>query len=272
MKNWFFGGALVWAFYSCHGAWAGALEDGKAAFEGGQYQTALQFFSDGLGAGDTASGYYMARMLELGLGVEADLVAAMTLYRQAANGGNIEAINRLALMHYRGEGGAAQDYQEAARLFGLAAERGDANALFNLGKLHFEGKGVPKDAAQAVAYYKRAAAKDHVLALNTLGALYKMGAKSPEDLEQARAYYARSAALGNAVGLYETARMVLEAGMTPAQQIEAHMYLNLASARSHPNAPQALEELTSVMALADVLAAQDQARRFTAISAQAAGQ
>lgn len=265
-----FSPAILLSFTLASGALAGPLEDGKAAFDAGQYETAMQSFSEGFRNGDAASGYYLARMLELGLGVEADPTSAMRLYRQSAEGGNVEALNRVALMHYRGEAGAAQDYAEAVRLFDLAAEQGDRNALFNLGKLYFEGKGVEKDPAQAIAYYRQAADKDHILALNTLGALYRAGATNAEDIARARGYFERSSAFGNAVGLFEVARLILEEGTEPTSQIEAHMHLNLASARSHPNAPQALQELTAAMMQADVEAAQAKARDFVALTDESA--
>lgn len=245
---------------------AASVDAGKAAFDARQYEAALSEFSAGFAEGDAEAGYFLARMLELGLGVDADPAAAMRIYKQAAAGGNVEALNRVALMSYRGEQGVPQDYSEAARLFELAADQGDRNALFNLGKLYFEGKGVDKDIAAALGFYRRAAAKDHILALNTLGSLYRVGATTAEDIAQARRYFARSAALGNAVGLFETARLVLEESTEPAHQIEAHAYLNLASARSHPNAPEALQELTALMAQEDIALAQAKARAFVAIA------
>lgn len=241
------------------------LDAGKTAFEVGQYEVAMQSFSEGFRGGDAASGYYLARMLELGLGVKADAPAAMRLYSQAAEGGNLEALNRVALMHYRGEAGARQDYSEAVRLFGLAAEQGDRNAQFNLGKLYFEGKGVEKDPAQAIAYYKHAAENNHILALNTLGALYRIGAKTAADAAQSRRYFERSARFGNAVGLFESARLILEEGTDPSRQIAAHAYLNLASARAHPNAAQTLQELTGLMTQENVVMAQTKARAFVAL-------
>lgn len=249
-------------------ALADSLEDGKAAFAAGKYEDAVAAFGEGMKAGDATSVYFLARMLELGLGVPADSQAALRLYRQAADSGQVEALNRVALMHYRGEAGVAQDYAEAARLFAAAAEQGDANALFNLGKMHFEGKGVDHDAARALDYYRRAAEKDHILALNTLGALYREGATGSADRAMAKTYFSRSAAFGNAVGLFETARIILEEGTDPARLVEAHVNLNLASARSHPNAPQALQELTALMAPADVARAQQRALAFVALSGE----
>jgi uncharacterized protein len=260
--------SLAW-FLATPLAMAGSLEDGKAAFAAGIYADAVAAFGEGMKAGDADSAYFLGRMLELGLGVPPDVSAALRLYRQAADSGQVEALNRVALMHYRGEAGVRQDYAEAARLFGQAAEQGDANALYNVGKLYLEGKGVARDAARALDYYRRAAEKNHILALNTLGALYRDGATGDADRAMAREYFARSAAFGNAVGLFETARMILaegtdEEGTGPDRLVEAHTYLNLASARSHPNAPEALQELTALMPLADVALAQQKARAFVA--------
>lgn len=251
--------SLVW-FVGVSSAVAGALEEGKAAFDARDYQRAIASFSEGVKASDAASAYYLARMLELGLGVTPDMTGALRLYRQAAEGLNVDALNRLALMHYRGEAGVPQNYGEAARLFDQAATKGNANALFNLGRLYFEGKGVPRDLPKAIEFYRLAAQKDHILALNTLGALYRAGSREGAERNTARSYFARSASFGNAVGLYETARMILEDGTDPAHMVEAHMYLNLASARMHPNAPQALQELTALMSLDDVAKAQSLAK------------
>lgn len=252
---------------TAQGVLASSLEEGKTAFDAGEYDVALGAFAQGYQAGDAASGYYMARMLELGLGVQVDRAAAVQLYRKTAADGYVASLNRVALMHYVGEEGLAQDYRQAAEYFEAAAQQGDANALYNLGKLYFRGQGVGADPVQALDYYRKAAALDHILALNTLGGLYRSGAQTGADAELARKYFARSAAFGNAVGLFETARFILQDATDTEHRIEAHMYLNLASARGHPNAPDALSELTAAMDLEDVEEAQARARQFVALEA-----
>uniref|UniRef100_A0A7C1NX64 Sel1 repeat family protein n=1 Tax=Agrobacterium albertimagni TaxID=147266 RepID=A0A7C1NX64_9HYPH len=251
-------------FFSSAAVMANPREEARQAFDAGDLNRALAAFAEGVKAGDAASAYHLGRMTELGLGLDPDMPVALSLYRQAADGGDIDALNRLALMHYRGEAGMSQNFSEAARLFAKAADKGNANALYNLGRLHFEGKGMARDVAKAIDYYRLAADKDHILALNTLGALYREGARSDGDRQTARSFFRRSADLGNAVGLYETARMVLEEGTDPQRMIEAHMYLNLASARLHPNAPRALQELTALMTPQDVIRAQTRAQGFKA--------
>jgi len=243
-------------------AYAAPVDEGRAALKEGQYGSAIKAFAQGMENGDLDAVYHLAQMLEVGLGVGADVSAAVGLYKEAAAGGHVRSINKLALMHYRGAAGVTQDYEEAARLFRIAAEKGDRNALFNLGKMTFEGHGVERDIKQAIAFYKQAAEQEHILAINTLGALYLAGEAGEADRARARLYFERSASFGNALGLFEVARLILEEGTSSQNLINAHTYLNLASARSHPQAPQALQELTSLMSLEELEKAQAQALSF----------
>lgn len=242
-------------------SFAGPLDAGNAAFLQQDYAEALKQFTVAFQDGNAEAGYYMARMFELGLGSPADKPAALRLYQQAAEGGHIGAINRVALMHYRGEEGVVQDYNEAFVLFQEAAKAGDKNAIFNLGKMYFEGQGTNKDTKKALELYQKAADKDHILALNTLGGLHKAENKA----EKARTFYKRSADFGNAVGLFETGAFILQDGAEPEHLRAAHMHFNLASARGHPGAAEALQELTALMTLEDINQAQEAAKAFKAL-------
>ncbi len=51
-----------------------------------------------------------------------------------------------------------QSYERAAVLWKQAADQGYADAQCNLGVLYYNGLGVPKDVARAVALFKQAAA------------------------------------------------------------------------------------------------------------------
>jgi TPR repeat protein len=68
--------------------------------------------------------------------------------------------------------GVAQDYAEAARLYGLAAAQGDADAQSNLGIMFENGQGVAQDRAEAIRWYRLADAQgeaDATAALKQLG-------------------------------------------------------------------------------------------------------
>ncbi len=100
-------------------AWAGFAE-GVAAYERGDYATALR---------------------EL---------------QPLANQGDARAQNRLGFMYRKGWG-VLQDYAEAAKWYRKAAEQGDADAQNNLGMHYVEGRGVPQDNVQAYMWLSLAA-------------------------------------------------------------------------------------------------------------------
>ena len=63
---------------------------------------------------------------------------------------------RIGLLYRIGQG-VAQDYDEAERLWRLAAEQGFADAQSGLGFMYFNGEGVPENDAEAVKWWRKAA-------------------------------------------------------------------------------------------------------------------
>lgn len=62
---------------------------------------------------------------------------------------------QLAQMYANGEG-IAQDYQEAAKWYRLAAQQGHNKAKFQLGMLYKKGLGVAQDYQEATRWLKQA--------------------------------------------------------------------------------------------------------------------
>jgi TPR repeat protein len=104
------------------GAAAGPLEDAWAAYQRGDYATALQ------------------------------------LWRPRAEQGVALAQNNLGLMYYERQG-VPQDYGEAAKWYHLAAEQGNATAQYNLASMYYSGEGVPQDDVQAYLWVSLAASR-----------------------------------------------------------------------------------------------------------------
>ena len=113
---------VVLAMMSTGGAVAGPLEDAWAAYQSGDYATALR------------------------------------LWRPRAAQGVALAQNNLGLMYYNGQG-LSQDYHEAAKWYRLAAEQGNATAQSNLGSMYYSGEGVPQDYVQAYIWVSLAASR-----------------------------------------------------------------------------------------------------------------
>jgi len=117
-------GALVATLGVVSAAVAGPAEDALAAFDRGDYATALR------------------------------------LFRPLADQGNAAAQNRLGFMYVKGRG-VPQDDAEAARWYRLAADQGLSAAQFILGSMYAVAQGVPRDFVRAHMWLNLAAAQNY---------------------------------------------------------------------------------------------------------------
>ncbi|MEN3931770.1 tetratricopeptide repeat protein [Microvirga sp. W0021] len=239
-----------------------ALKDGITALDAKDYGKAVQEFNAAFLSGQPDGGFYLGRMVELGVGMQADMDKARVLYLAAAEKGSAKAINRVGLMHFRGEG-VLQDYKTAASMICKAADLGDRDAAYNCAGLYLEGKGVTKDTTKAVSYYEKSANAGHIGALNSLGFLYTNGNDTvKQDFAKAKNYFEKAAAQGNPVGLFEMARMYENGQSVSKDLVKAHVYYNLAAARQLPSAPAALERISAQLSATDLEKAQTEAKNW----------
>src|SRR5690606_32302841 len=87
------------------------------------------------------------------------------------------------------------------------AEAGDAEALNNLGNLHANGRGVPRDDAEALRYYTRAAGSNYAPAFFNLGMMHELGRGVPVDPAKAFGFYRKAAELGFALAQFNVGNM-----------------------------------------------------------------
>lgn len=99
-----------------------------------------------------------------------DLITAMTWYRQAAEGGSVEAQVQLAYILDQ-----AEENTEAYKLYRAAAESGNAAAQSGLAGMYAKGEGTEQDFAAAVKWFTRAARQGHTRAISVLAAAYREG-------------------------------------------------------------------------------------------------
>ena len=133
-------GALL---FSAGSAWAD-FDDGVAAYERGDYATALQEW--------------------LPLGEQGDKRAQFQL-------GEMYAVGK----------GVVQDYAEAFKWFSMSSEPGHAVAQHWLGTLYMNGLGVPKNDAEAVKWFLEAAEQGFVESQHNLGYMYANGLSVPQN-------------------------------------------------------------------------------------------
>jgi hypothetical protein len=127
---------------------AGPFEDGDAAFQRGDYATALKFWLPLANQGNAAAQNNIATMYHAGQGVtQSDAIAAQWLVK-AANNGNSDAQYSLGLAYSSGQGAPQSDAQAAAWYL-KAANQGNPAAQSMLGLVYYQGKGVTKDSVAA---------------------------------------------------------------------------------------------------------------------------
>src|SRR6516165_3224233 len=86
-----------------------------------------------------------------------DFASALRLFQPLAERGDASAQCNLGVMYDKGQG-IAQDYGEAMRWYRLAAEQRNPEAQFNLGVMYEEGRGIAQDRVRAHMWYNLAAA------------------------------------------------------------------------------------------------------------------
>jgi hypothetical protein len=133
-----------------------ALENAEAAYERGNYSTALSSAQPAAERGDPVAQRVLGLLYQNGQGVAQDYAEAARWYRKAADQRDATAQNNIGVLYQNGWG-VAQDYAEAARWYRKAADQGNAEAQNNIGALYQDGRGVPQDYAEAMRWYQKAA-------------------------------------------------------------------------------------------------------------------
>ena len=175
-------GALL---FSAGSAWAD-FDDGVAAYERGDYATALQEW--------------------LPLGEQGDKRAQFQL-------GEMYAVGK----------GVSQDYAEAFKWFSMSSEPGHAVAQHWLGTLYMNGMGVPKNDAEAVKWFLEAAEQGFVQSQHNLGYMYANGLSVPQDRVKAYMWaliLKRNPGFDDPANALAASLDTLEDQMTPAQIAE----------------------------------------------------
>ncbi len=178
----YFSVLLLFLFVGCSSENA-RFEEGLAAYERGDYETALQEFKPLAEKGHAGAQFNLGVMYDEGHGVPKDYVEAFKSYKKAAEQGHGKAQHNLGFMYFMGKG-VTQDYVEAFKWFKKAAEKGYAMAQHILGYMYFMGKGVTQDYVMANMWYNLAAAQGIEAVVVNRGTLEEQ--MTPEQIVEAQ--------------------------------------------------------------------------------------
>jgi TPR repeat protein len=114
-----------------------------------------------------------------------------------AKSGDAQAQHEYGWRFFSGNG-VPKDAAQAVTWWRKAAEQGFAGAQTDLGLMYASGKEVPVDTAQAVKWYRKAAEQGEAVAQRMLGLMYFNGEGLPKDTAQAVKWYRKAADQGDA--------------------------------------------------------------------------
>lgn len=126
------------------------------------------------------------------------------------------------------------DYGAAANLLRPAAERGDDVAQNRLGVLYATGgKGLPRDDAQAVAWFRKAADKGNASSLRHLADAYEKGTGVPRDRAAALGFYRKAADKGDGESQLIVGQHYAKGDGLPQDNVQAYRWATLAAAATY---------------------------------------
>lgn len=266
------------------------------------YGEAARWFKAASQQGSQEGSAWLGSMLMYGHGVPKDYDRGIALIKQAANAHDPVGLRFAGELVQR----VARDDVQAASLFQQAADLGDANAMAWLGRMYLMGRGVPQDRNKAISLFNQGAAKGdqwaelalgriflqkdqknpsraiqlftdsaaqgNAIAALRLGLMLQSGKDVPQDLAAAARYLRQSAGSGYAPGERALGH-TFELGIgVPVNQVYAFIWYNLASQQGDKVAAERLALLTGTMTPADLEKAQHTLSRQNARIYADAGQ
>ena len=220
------------------------FEDGRTAYEAGDYKKALAILQPLAEAGDSQAQVTIGIMYDNGLGVASDPAEALKWYIRAAEQGIPEVQHDVGVKYFQGTG-TDQDFAEAARWWEQSANAGLADSQFNLGLMYYRGLGVNRDYDKAAGLFLKAAEQNHSQAQYSLAVMHAFGHGMEKNYGMALKWFRRSAEQGMAEAQFNIGAFY-ENGYGLEKDMDAALdWYRRAAAKGLPEAEKKVEEIES---------------------------
>jgi Sel1 repeat len=189
-----------------------------------------------------------AEKLEKGSNGAPDFAAAAALYQKAADQGDTEAMNRLALFYLSGTG-VTRDQSKAFELFRKAADGKHPKANYNLGLCYRDGIGVEKNPEYALNSFLSGADLGSPEAMTALAGCLSSGSGTQADPTASRQWLEKAAKSGYPPAMCRLAGLLLQGGSdVSADPAAARSWYAKASALGDKEAAERLKALAKATA------------------------
>ncbi|GBC32783.2 hypothetical protein RIR_jg12181.t1 [Rhizophagus irregularis DAOM 181602=DAOM 197198] len=170
------------------------------------YDKAFELFKQSAEGGNLDGIVALGYCYNNGIGVSINKKKAFELYQQAANLQHNLAQNNLALMYKNGDV-VSRDYGKAIELFQQSANSGNSLAQRNLAYMYKNGEGMDKNYNKAFELFKKSAEGGDSDGMMNLGYFYSRGIGTSVDKKRAFELYQQAANLGHSMAQNNLALM-----------------------------------------------------------------
>ncbi|MBP5216026.1 MAG: sel1 repeat family protein [Alphaproteobacteria bacterium] len=201
-----------------------------------------------------------------GIGTNADIPSAITLFEKAAELGNDNASVNLAFIYLSGGKKDSQRNRKAFDFFQKAEKEGNKIARFMLGYAYYRGFMTEKDYRTAFNLIKSSAQQDSQIdeAQLVLAEMYRNGDGTVQNYQKAIKAYRAAIAQGNIDAIMTLADIYETGTISPLNLVTAHALYNIAAANGVLGAAEKREELSSKLDLPTLEQAQSIAQNYKA--------
>ena len=172
------------------------FEDAISAFNYGDNDLANKHFWKLAGQGDARAQYYLAYMLDAGLGAGQDINGAAGWYKKSAEQDFLPAVVYMGYIYSQGRG-VAKDEKESFKWYTRAAQMGDAVAQNNLATMLLVGRPYAKNAPLAAQWFLQSAMQGNMRAQYNLATMYRTGDGVKRNYPEAMRWYSFAANQGD---------------------------------------------------------------------------
>ena len=154
------------------------------------------------------------------------------------------------------------EFDKAAILLRPIAEHGDPQAQTYMGNLYERGKGVPKDYAESVKWYRLAAEQGNADAQKYLGDMYRKGNGVSQDSGQAAIWYRKAAEQGIQAAQYSLGQLYADGDGVKKDYVSSYMWFNIAAISGHAPYIKSRDEVAKKMNSEQIEEAQRLSRQW----------
>lgn len=154
---------------------------------------------------------------------------AFEILEPMAREGNVNAQYNLGRMYAKGKG-VSRDFAKAVHWFRKAADQGYVSAQYNLGVMYDNGQGVDKSYTDAIQWYHKAADQGHPKAQFSLGFMNANGQGVTQNFEKTIKWYGKAADQGHSMAQFFLGLLYMQGKGTSQDALLAYKWLSLSEA------------------------------------------